>query len=183
NDGRQMAWFCLLFAALVDGLSLIFALTNGKNRTSLFAKRNFDVVGKSEEAMEDVLILSIIEKGKIYSDYELVDVIRVRLERFLNKFSLVTETIGEGYAMWAPIKELKEYEVFIATICQLNFATMIKREDIYSEEESGDETYVLIKNKFIFWINEKINSLTRNKAYMERVIELKNNYDNGGEMA
>ncbi|MGL5153050.1 MAG: hypothetical protein ACRC7N_21025, partial [Clostridium sp.] len=46
NDGRQMAWFCLLFAALVDGLSLIFALTNGKNRTSLFAKRNFDVVGK-----------------------------------------------------------------------------------------------------------------------------------------
>ncbi|MGL4773338.1 MAG: hypothetical protein ACRC2K_07220 [Clostridium sp.] len=181
NEARQMAWFCLAFAILVDGLSLIFALTNGKRKTPLFARKNADVIGKSEEAMEEVLLLSILEPGLRCSEEELVDITRIRLEKFIAKFSLITEEVGNGYSMWASIKELKEYEVFIATLCQLNFGAIIKREDVIEGEE-GSENYLVLRTKFIFWANDKISTLTKNKAYMERVQGLGDGYIEGGEI-
>ena len=173
GSAREMAWFCLVFAMLVDVLSIIFALTNGKKNTILFAKKNRDIVGRSEEHMEEILLLAIIADGKEYIGQELITKTRERLVEFLSEFTLIQDEIINGYSMSAPVEKFSDYQIFISTLCQFNLAAIVKPGELIMNKETSEmntKDYILIKTKFILWANEKITMLSANNAYIEGLL-------------
>ncbi|MEG2291515.1 MAG: hypothetical protein RSC24_16200 [Clostridium sp.] len=179
KEGREMAWFCLAFAMLVDGLTIIFALTNGKKNKILFAKSNREIMGKSEESMEDMIILSLMSGEKKYQGKELVVKTSERLVSFIIGFSLLHEGIIDGYSMWCPINNLSKYQMLIATLCQFNLAAVVKEGEIYtnkSKGETNDVDLLLIKTKFAIWANDKIATLELNSDYIDSINSLEKDY-------
>lgn len=179
KDGIEMAWFCLAFAMLIDGLTIIFALTNSKKNKTLFAKSNRQILGKSEEAMEDVIILSLMAGEKKYQGRALVVKTSERLLSFISGFSLLSEGIIDGYSMWCPIVDLSKYQMLIATLCQFNLAAIVKEGEIYTNKSKGETNEVdllLIKTKFVIWANDKIATLEVNRDYIESIDSLEKDY-------
>ncbi|MGL4736554.1 MAG: hypothetical protein ACRCW2_03760 [Cellulosilyticaceae bacterium] len=149
---KAMAWFCLAFAVLIDGLTLVFAMIEGREKTVLFAKRNKDVVGRSKEAIEELLLTTLMTHHK---DSE-------GLTAFLDQFELLPEGLESGYSMWCPLKDLGQYNSFLAVICQFNFGAILSAREIVRENgvvDDTDEKYVLLKTKFVIWLSQKIVQL------------------------
>lgn len=185
NEGRAMAWFCLLFAILVDGLTLLFAIIEGKSKTPLFAKSNKDIVGKSKETMEELLLVSILSSDSKSKEEKRVENTLMRLENFIKPFKLITETMDNGYSMYCEITEIEEYQVFLATLCQFNLANIVKAKEIFFNkdlEEEDEKTYVLVKTKFIIWANEKIVALTLNNQYIESLQSIEGDFGAKGAL-
>lgn len=179
KEGREMAWFCLAFAMLVDGLTIIFALTNKKKNKTLFAKSNREILGKSEEAMEDMIILALMAGEKKYQGKELIVKTSQRLVSFISGFSLLSEGIVDGYSMWCPINNLSKYQMLIATLCQFNLAAIVKEGEIYTNKSKGETNEVdllLIKTKFAIWANDKIATLEVNSDYIDSINSLEKDY-------
>lgn len=175
KQGMEMSWFCLGFAMLIDGLTVIFALTNGKKNKTLFAKNNKDILGRSEEAMEDVIILSLMAGERPYVGKELVVKTCERLKGFINGFTLLNEGVIDGYSMWCPIKSLSKYQMLIATLCQFNLAQIVKEGELYTNKSKGEtniEDLLLIKTKFAIWANNKIATLESNSEYIDSINSL-----------
>lgn len=178
NEGRSMAWFCLLFAMLVDGLTLIFVIMEGRERTPLFAKNNKQVVGKSKEAIEELLMTTILVNDTESKDEERVKKSLVRLKEFMQHFKIMPKTIYAGYSMYCNINDLGDYHNFLAILCQFNLANIVKSSELFNEEpmENNDENLVLIKSKFVIWVNDKIVSLTLNAQYIGSIEEKEDGY-------
>ena len=169
KDTRAMAWFCLAFAVLIDGLTLMFAVMEGKEKTLLLAKKNKDITGNSKDSIEALIMGAFIsnENGKIQKDS--VTDARDNLRIFIDNFSLLPEGIQEGYAMWCHMGQLGRWQTLVAILCQLNLARILDQEEIptkLSGQVMGGQ-YLLIRTKFIVWVNEKIVSLTANEAYID----------------
>ncbi|MGL6173938.1 MAG: hypothetical protein ACRC1P_04950 [Cellulosilyticaceae bacterium] len=185
NDAQAMSWFCLGFAVLIDGLTLLFSLMQGREKTPLFAKNNKDIVGKSKEAIEELLLATIIENHVKGTDGDVVENALLQLERFLRRFELMPEGMESGYSMWCPMNKLEEYNVFLAILCQFNLANILSREDIIllkKEEEVTEERYVLIRTKFIIWAKQKIADLAIKHEYIEELQRLEENLEVKGEV-
>ena len=185
SEARTMAWFCLGFAVLTDGLTLLFALMEGREKTPLFAKKNKDIVGNSKEAIEKLLIATMMA-GDIQSkeDARLCNTL-MQLEYFVKNFELIPEGIESGYSMWCPLGKLTQYNAFIAVLCQFNLASILSSEEIYTNghmSEGQGEKYVLIKTKFIIWANQKMSDLALRLEYIKNLREIEKNYIAKGDV-
>lgn len=174
GNQRAMAWFCLAFAVLVDGLTLLFALMEGREKTALFAKNNKDIVGRSKEAIEELLLATLMSKDEQVGDSSRLEITLMHLEALLKQLELLPEGIESGYSMWCPLKSLENYKAFLAILCQFNLASILTEKEIvkggYVLGET-EEKYVLIKTKFVIWANQKIADLALRKEYMNEVQE------------
>lgn len=184
NENISMSWFCLIFAMLIDGLTLIFAIMEGKEKTPLFAKSTKEVIGKSKESMENLLMISLLSGDINNRDEKRVENTLFKLKNFISQFTLLTETLENGYSMSCPLSKLNEYQVFLSTLCQFNLATIVNSKELFFKNENYElpnEDYVLIKSKFIVWANDKIVSLTLNNQYIDSLNKLDENYIMNGE--
>lgn len=175
GEGRAMAWFCLLFAMLVDGLTLLFAIMQGLDKTPLFAKSNKEIVGNSKEAMEELLLISLLSGDSKSKDEKRVENTLLRLEKFLKPFKINTATMENGYSMCCELSNVEDYQVFLATLCQFNLAKIVSSKDLLLGDESPTD-YVLLKSKFVIWANDKIVALTLNVQYIESLQDAGDDY-------
>ncbi|MEG2776792.1 MAG: hypothetical protein RR915_06290 [Cellulosilyticaceae bacterium] len=185
NEAKAMSWFCLAFAVLIDGLTLLFALMQGKEKTALFAKNNREIVGRSKEAIEELLLATIMDNQVRGKEGDRVENTLLQLEKFLKHFKLMPEGMESGYSMWCPLGDLEEYNAFLAIICQFNLASILSREDLLLLKEEGEvmeEKYVLIRTKFIIWAKQKIADLALRQEYIEEVGALERNFEGEGEV-
>ncbi|WP_195987480.1 hypothetical protein [Clostridium sp. D53t1_180928_C8] len=185
NEEISMSWFCLIFAILIDGLTIIFAIMEGKEKTPLFAKSTKEVVGRSKDSIENLLMLSLLSADIESRDEERVEKILLKLKSFVSNFNLLTEALENGYSMYCPLSNLEEYQGFLATLCQFNLATIISSKELFFNDQTPDiqvENFVLIKSKFMIWANDKIVSLTLNNQYIDSLNKLDENYIMNGEL-
>lgn len=185
NEEISMSWFCLIFAILIDGLTIIFAIMEGKEKTPLFAKSTKEVVGRSKDSIENLLMLSLLSSDIDSRDEERVEKILLKLKNFVSSFNLLTEALENGYSMYCPLSSLDEYQGFLATLCQFNLATIISSKELFFNDQTPDiqdENFVLIKSKFMIWANDKIVSLTLNNQYIDSLNKLDENYIMNGEL-
>lgn len=185
NEEISMSWFCLIFAILIDGLTIIFAIMEGKEKTPLFAKSTKEVVGRSKDSIENLLMLSLLSSDIDSRDEERVEKILLKLKNFVSSFNLLTEALENGYSMYCPLSSLEEYQGFLATLCQFNLATIISSKELFFNDQTPDiqdENFVLIKTKFMIWANDKIVSLTLNNQYIDSLNKLDENYIMNGEL-
>lgn len=176
---RAMAWFCLAFAVLIDGLTLLFALMQGREKTPLFAKSNKDIVGKSKEAIEELLIATLMAGDTESKEGERLQNMLIQLKYFLGQFELIPEGIESGYSMWCPLSKLDKYSGFVAILCQFNLGSILTREEMYKHrglENLTEEQYVLIKTKFVIWANQKMSDLALKLEYIQNLHELEQDY-------
>ncbi len=163
GSSQTMAWFSLCFAILVDGLSLIFALINAKEKTPLFAKHNKDIIGHSKEAVENLLLSTIqASSPKGSSLNENLETLHY-LESFMKNFKLFPVSMNSGYSMWCHLSHVGDYQVFLSILCQFNLASIVSAQELNEVlvTPSNEERYVLIKTKFIIWVNQKIAELKK----------------------
>lgn len=185
NEEISMSWFCLIFAILIDGLTIIFSIMEGKEKTPLFAKSTKEVVGRSKDSIENLLMLSLLSSDIDSRDEERVEKILLKLKNFVSSFNLLTEALENGYSMYCPLSSLEEYQGFLATLCQFNLATIISSKELFFNDQTPDiqdENFVLIKSKFMIWANDKIVSLTLNNQYIDSLNKLDENYIMNGEL-
>lgn len=193
NDSLGIAWFSFAFAALIDGLTLLFALISKSSRHLLSAKKNSQIAGNSEELMEELLLSSLILHRAENKDKENIQNILEHLANFLTLFKITPFGMEEGFSLYCPLDKLSEYQIFLSVICQFNLAKIISHEDFellrtvpsmeefetLIEEQSSladslDEVaamklgnnnpaYVLLKTKFIVWVNKKLSAASSDK--------------------
>lgn len=179
GEQKTMSWFCLTFAILVDGLSLLFALMEGREKTPLFAKHNKDIVGKSKEAIEELLIATLMSGDTKGKEGERIQNMLLKLEHFTARFELIPEGMESGYSMWCPLNKLGDYNGFIAVLCQFNLARILTQEEMYKHkgmEKLKEDQYVLIRTKFVIWANQKMADLALKLEYVQDLRELEQDY-------
>lgn len=147
---RMTALFCLGMAALVDGLSLLFAVSL-KERKTLWNRHSLLWV-----RWEDYT-------GQIHATLPGNGDGAEELSNFLERFQPSPETEKEGYMMLAFMADLEGYGRLTALLCQLNLAKIMPGDFCGKE---GD--IVLLKAKFVFWCNSVINETREEKR--ERII-------------
>ena len=173
---REMAWFCLGFAILIDGLTLLFALMQGKEKNLLFVKNNKQITEHSKARIEVLLLTTIMEHYVDEADENVVEGIRAQLRRFLHPFKLMPEGVENGYSMITSLDKLEEYSVFVAVLCQFNLAVLMDGEELswlQGDEKAVQKKYILIKTKFILWAKQRIADLALKESYLEEVKQIK----------
>lgn len=202
NENLAMAWICLGFAALIDGLTLLLALMHRNERSVLFAKHTKDLINKNNEFTEELLISSLvlhpIDDTTTNSDERSLE----HLARFLMMFSITNVALEEGFSLYAPLEKLKKYHVFLATLCQFNFAKIISQEEFRLLENSPsldeikqlmrdgsmnnfslkekegftnsnyDRKIVLLKSKFVIWVNQKFTNILSNEELSHKLANI-----------
>lgn len=186
GSSKAMAWFCIAFAVLIDGLTLLFALMQGREKTPLFAKKNRDIVGRSKEAIEELLIATIMAGDTQCKEDERLGHTLLAIESFLKHFEIIPEGIESGYSMWCPLGKLDKYNAFVAVLCQFNLASILSGQEMYLTGEGNydtDEKYLLIKTKFIIWANQKMSDLALRLEYIKNLHEIDQNYSVEGDVS
>lgn len=185
SSARAMAWFCLAFAVLIDGLTLLFSMMEGREKTPLFAKKNKDIVGKSKEAIEELLIATIMAGDTQSKEDARLRNMLMQLENFLKHFELIPEGIESGYSMWCPLSKLDQYSAFVAVLCQFNLASILSGEEIHISghmPSEQDTQYILIKTKFVIWANQKMSDLALRLEYIQNLHEIEQDYSVRGDV-
>jgi hypothetical protein len=202
SSSLTTAWFCFVFAALIDGLTLLFGLMSKGSSRTLLARKNREIIRNDEEMTEELLLSSLI-LGPIdeAKDKRTVELCLENLAGFINKFSITNITMESGYSLYCPLNKLKKYHVFLSVLCQFNLARIISKNDFkllqltptfddfkhtvqeqamletideaastINEEEEAD--YVLIKTKFVIWVNRKFSIASSNKKLSSSTINI-----------
>lgn len=139
---RMTAFFCLFVAALIDLLSLLFALSLRK-RKPLWKRRSLTLAG-----MDDFVPL-------IYASLPAVSGVEQALSEFLSCFMPCPETESEGYMMCAELVKVREYYALVALLCQVNLAKVVP-ETLMKTEGEEERECLLLKARFVFWANSVI---------------------------
>lgn len=137
EETKLTALFCLAMAGLVDGLSLLFAISlTGKK--PLWNKRLLPTA-----PMDERYIM------QIYASLPPDDTYPNGFRRFLQCFAPSPETEAQGYMLRASLEELSSFSLLSALLCQVNLAKILR------DEATGKE-YLLLKASFVFWVNDMI---------------------------
>ena len=129
--------FCLAMAGLVDGLSILFALSlTGKK--PLWNRHRLPTA-----PMDERYIM------QIYASLPPDDTYPNGFRRFLQCFTLSPETEAQGYMLRASTEELSHFSLLSALLCQINLAKILTDPDT-------DKEYLLLKARFVFWVNDLI---------------------------
>lgn len=142
DDTKTTAFFCLAVAALIDALSVLFAISIRKRRP--IWKRNFLLRNNPEDYMPQICAaLPIWNNPDTTPAHSLAD--------FLSRFYPSPETEADGFMMQANISDLDSFYPFIALLSQINLAKVVPAGFLGNEEEM-----VLLRAKFVFWANALI---------------------------
>ena len=138
SDTRMTAFFCLAVAALIDALSVLFAVSLRKKKP--LWRRSFLLRTNLEEYAP--LIYAALPAGSTPSK---------ALSEFLMHFQPSPHTEADGYMMQADISLLRDYSSLMALLCQANLAKLVPSGFLENKEE-----LLLLKARFVFWANTVI---------------------------
>ena len=138
EDTRLTARFSLLFAGLIDILSLLFAI-------SLRAKKPI--------WKRHTLLFNHLEEYEslIYASLPAKDGSLQPLADFLAHFMPSPHTEADGYMLCGNPETLQQYNALIALLCQTNLAKLLPAG--FGDNASNT---LLLKARFVFWANTKI---------------------------
>lgn len=139
---RMTAFFCLLVAALIDALSLLFAVSLRKRKP--LWKRSSLVFTRMEDYIPQIY-------ASLPKEQEAVSV----LTDFIMLFEPSPETECDGYIMCAKLQEVREYYPLVALLCQVNLAKVVSESIFKPECEEGE--LLLLRARFVFWLNAEIS--------------------------
>lgn len=209
----RIAWFCLAFAALIDGLTLLFAMISKGNNRVLSARKNREIVRNDEELTEELLLSSLILHRTEDENKTTIQSCLEHLTGFLTAFEINHFGLEEGFSLYCPLSKLKEYHIFLSVLCQFNLARIISKEDFdllesvptfedfeyqsveqsfidaaeevaaasYKKEEDKD-SYVLLKTKFVIWVNQKLAIASYNKKLSAIIKDILKNIETPGQL-
>lgn len=142
SDTKTTASFCLAVAALIDALSVLFAVSIRKKKPVW--KRNFLLHSNPEEYMPQICAALPIWNGTEDSP-------ATALSAFLSWFYPSPETEFDGFMMQADMRDLGGFYPLIALLCQINLAKVVPADFCGNENE-----IVLLRARFVFWANSLI---------------------------
>ncbi|MGF7057798.1 hypothetical protein [Brassicibacter mesophilus] len=209
NSSLGMAWFCFIFAALIDGLTLLFALAQKRSSRTLLAKKNRELVKNNEEQLEELVLSSLILQPSGEDSKSTIQICLEHLAKFLTLFEITSIGMENGYSLYCPLERLKEYQIFLSVLCQFNLAKIISKEDYELLEvyptidkfkhtlqeqanfdvldevaattcENNSEYYLLVKTKFIIWANQKFAIASSNKELAHIITSILKNIEHTG---
>lgn len=166
-----MAALCLTLAALVDLLTVLFAIILKRHSSILSVKKVSDVQHAGEEAFSELILSSLMFSGE-GEDRNSVASLVGRLYSFVRSFRATDAALEQGYSLCAGFDQVKEYSVLLSILCQLNYARIVPREYFevmrrapynYAEidgapaEQMGSDDVVLLKSRFVLWVNQKFS--------------------------
>lgn len=137
-DTRMTAFFSLAVAALIDGLSLLFAVALRK-RKPLWQRRTL-LFNRMEEY-----------EPLIFAALPSMDTPWQSLADFLSYFKASPQTEGDGYMLSTDMQSLTGYHALAALLCQINLAKIVPAGFLDNEAET-----LLLKARFVFWANTMI---------------------------
>ncbi len=138
EDTRLTARFSLLFAGLIDILSLLFAISL-RTRKPLWKRHT--LLFNHLEDYEPLIYASLPTKdGSLQS-----------LADFLAHFMPSPHTEADGYMLCGNPETLQQYNALIALLCQTNLAKLLPA----GFDDNASNT-LLLKARFVFWANTKI---------------------------
>lgn len=135
---RMTALFCLGVAALIDMLSVLFAVSL-RRRKPLW-RRHTLLLGNQEDYIPQIYASLPLRYHPIQA-----------LSEFLGYFMPSPETESDGYMMSAEMDRLEGYYPLVALLCQINMAKLVPVGLFENEKE-----ILLLKAKFVFWANSVI---------------------------
>lgn len=145
---QMTAVFCLGVAALIDMLSVLFAISLRK-RKPLWKRQS--------------LMFSNLEDyaPQIYASLPPVLHPVQALAEFLSYFAPSPETEYDGYMMRGDMANMSGYYSLVAVLCQLNLAKVVPEELVKPDtaktlEVPGGQEVLLLKARFVFWANSVI---------------------------
>lgn len=147
NSTKTIAFFCLSMAALVDTLSVLFALST-RPKNPLWKRRLMLGIN-----MDDY-------ESAIYASLPGISHPVQALESFLAQFIPSPETEGEGYMLKAELNRLSEYQPLAALLCQLNLGKIIPAGYL-----DNDTSLLLLKARFVLWTNNIIYEERKEALY------------------
>lgn len=153
EDTRMTALFCLFVAALVDLLSVLFAVSL-KKKTPLWERQ---LLGKGRFTDLAPQIFASLPTNFEATDRDASNlntndlVAAGSLHHFLSCFAPSPMTECDGYMMAAKTADLADYKTLAALLCQVNLAKIVPATLLDNEEET-----LLLKARFVFWANEFI---------------------------
>lgn len=138
EDAHLTARFSLLFAGLIDILSLLFAISL-RARKPIWKRRT--------------LLFNHLEEYEplIYAALPTKDGSLQPLADFLVHFVPSPHTEAEGYMLCGNPENLQPYNALIALLCQTNLAKVLPAG--FGDNASNT---LLLKARFVFWANTKI---------------------------
>lgn len=139
---RTTAFFCLSVAALIDALSVLFAVSIRKRKPVW--KRTFLLQRSPDEYLPQIC-------AALPFDSTVGETPLTSLAAFLSWFSPSPETECDGYMMKANAGDLEGFYPLIALLCQINLAKILPTGFTDNENE-----IVLLRARFVFWANAQI---------------------------
>ncbi len=138
EDTRNTAYFSLIIAALIDILSLLFAISL-RGRKPLWKRRT--------------LLFNEMEEYEplIYACLPTAPAPTQSLTEFLKLFQASPQTECDGYMLQTALQNLQAYPSLTALLCQINLAKVIPAGLFENETET-----LLLKARFVFWANTMI---------------------------
>ncbi|MBC8546675.1 hypothetical protein H8711_06965 [Clostridiaceae bacterium NSJ-31] len=167
-DTAGMARFCLLMAALIDLLTILFSLVTRRERPVHTLTRTKQVVNNEALFARQVYGCLMFCPGEGGATE--------RLGAFLRRFSVSEVTADNGYSLYATKSSLEGHGQLLALLCQLNYARIIPAES-YDElrrdrcrAADGEplctfipgfddprEEIILLRSSFQYWANEQLS--------------------------
>lgn len=166
-----MAVLCLTLAALVDLLTVLFAVILRRHASVLSVKKVSDVQHGGDEAFSELVLSSLMFSGE-GKDSNSVETLVGRLYRFVRSFCATDAALEQGYSLCAPLAEVKEYSVLLSVLTQLNYAKIVPGEyyqvmrgapynfkefEGRPQGEENPDDIVLLKSRFVLWVNQKFS--------------------------
>lgn len=148
-DTRTTAFFCLAVAALVDILSVLFAISL-RDKKPLWKKHTL-LLGSLEDYAP--YIYGTLPANVIHA-HALAD--------FMHYFRPSPSTESDGYMMQADMASLNGYYTLVALLCQLNLAKILPAGFADNASE-----ILLLKARFVFWVNSVTYEAQQNGVVYE----------------
>ncbi len=136
DDTRLTALFCLAMAGLVDGLSVLFAISI-RRKKPLWNKRLLPIAPMDERYISQIYAALPPDESYVTG-----------FRSFLHHFIPSPETESQGYMLRASLEEISAFSLLVAVLCQINLAKIVI-------DDSGKE-HLLLKAVLVFWVNDII---------------------------
>lgn len=145
EDTLLTARFSLLFAGLIDILSLLFAISL-RSKKPLWKRHT--------------LLFNHLEEYEplIYASLPSTDGSLQPLADFLTHFMPSPRTEADGYMLCGNPENLQQYNALIALLCQTNLAKLLP-----AGFDDYEKNTLLLKARFVFWANTKIYEEAKQK--------------------
>lgn len=176
-----IAFLCLLLAALIDLLTVLFAFILRKHSSVLSMRKVSEIRHGGEELFSKQVLTSLMFQND-GSDANRVEVLIRRLYQFIQKFRTSGIAVEQGYSLSCPLEELQEYAVLVSVLTQMNYAKIVPQGYVRELEGHADgkedpnlgETedvslgngadMLLLKSKFAIWVNQKFSHYISTEA-------------------